>query len=107
MTTLCLDFGNTRLKAGIFNNDEFSEEIFLSNDDVTSIEQLLIKYQPVKSILSSVINHNAVIETLLSAKTIFHKLSSKTTLNFTIPLNKPETIGADRLALVAAAVHFF
>ncbi|MEO8772437.1 MAG: type III pantothenate kinase, partial [Ferruginibacter sp.] len=107
MITLCLDFGNTRLKAAIFENDHFKEELFLANDGIDSIEKLLSKYQPAKSILSSVINHNEEIETLLVEKTIFHKLSSKTKLNFTNPVNKPETIGADRLALVAAAVHFF
>ncbi len=107
MITLCLDFGNTRLKAGIFSSEDFKEEIFLADDSVDSIEELLNKHKPARSILSSVINHNETIESLLSSKTIFHKLSSKTKLNFSIPASKPETVGADRLALVAAAVHFF
>ena len=107
MITLCLDFGNTRLKAAIFDNDKFKEEISLADDSLASIEELLNKYQPTKSILSSVIDHNSAIEALLEEKTMFHKLSSKTKLNFTNPVNKPETIGADRLALVAAAIHFF
>jgi type III pantothenate kinase len=107
MKTLCLDFGNTRLKAAIFDNDQFETELFLTDDSIASIEGLLNTYQPKKTILSSVINHNADIEPLLASATMFHKLSSTTKLNFTNPVNKPETIGADRLALVAAAVHFF
>ncbi len=107
MTTLCLDFGNTRLKAAIFDNNDFKEEIQLADDNPSTIQDLLNKYNPGKSILSSVINHNEAIESLLTSKTAFHKLSSKTKLNFSIPVNKPETVGADRLALVAAAVHFF
>ncbi|MFT3909833.1 MAG: type III pantothenate kinase [Ferruginibacter sp.] len=107
MTTLCLDFGNTRLKAAIFEDAEFKEEIFLTDASIALIEALLNKYKPAKSILSSVINHNEAIETLLASKSLFHKLSSKTKLNFKIAVNKPETIGADRLALIAAAVHFF
>ncbi|MEO6932795.1 MAG: type III pantothenate kinase [Chitinophagaceae bacterium] len=107
MTTLCLDFGNTRLKAGVFNDDRFVEEIYLQEDSNNTITQLIQKYQPVKSILSSVINHNGEIEILLTKATQFHKLSSNTILNFTNPVNKPETIGADRLALIAGAVHFF
>ncbi len=107
MITICFDFGNTRLKAAIFENDHFKEEILLANDDVSLIEELLNKYNPGKSILSSVINHNEAIESLLASKTLFHKLSSKTKLNFTTAASKPETIGADRLALIAAAVHFF
>ena len=53
------------------------------------------------------IEHNPEIENILSAKTAFHKLSHLTKANFTTPVGKPETIGADRLALSAAAVHFY
>lgn len=106
MTTLCLDFGNTRLKAGIFKHDSFIEDIVLPDDSGASIEAVIKKYNPEKSILSSVIHHNPEIENILSANTRFHKLSHHTRLNFTTPISKPETIGADRLALCAAAVHF-
>lgn len=106
-TTLCLDFGNTRLKAAIFEADIFKEELVLPDDSNATIEQLLAKYQPQKSILSSVVNHNAGIEDILSQHSRFHKLSHLTKMNFTTPVGKPESIGADRLALVAAAVHYF
>ena len=106
-TTLCLDFGNTRLKAAIFEADIFKEELVLPDDSNATIEQLLAKYQPQKSILSSVVNHNAGIEDILSQHSRFHKLSHLTKINFTTPVGKPESIGADRLALVAAAVHYF
>jgi type III pantothenate kinase len=105
--TICFDFGNTRLKAAIFENENFSEEIVLPNDETATIEKLLADHDPQKTILSSVIEHNAEIENLLSAKTAFHKLSHLTKANFTTPVGKPETIGADRLALSAAAVHFY
>ena len=106
-TTLCLDFGNTRLKAALFENDIFKVELELGDDSNTTIEKLLEQYQPQKTILSSVINHNPGVETILSEQTRFHKLSHLTKANFTTPVGKPETIGADRLALVAAAVHYF
>ncbi len=107
MVTLCFDFGNTTLKAAVFNAAVFTEEFYLPDDKTETIQTLLVKYQPKKTILSSVINHNPAIEDLLIKKSSFHKLSSITKLNFTAPVAKPETIGADRLALVAAAVHFF
>ncbi|MEO6730493.1 MAG: type III pantothenate kinase [Ferruginibacter sp.] len=107
LTTLCLDFGNTRLKAAIFENDLFAEELVLPDDSNTTIENLLQKYKPHKSILSSVIKHNPAIEQILSERTSFHKLSHLTKINFTTPVGKPESIGADRLALAAAAVHCF
>jgi type III pantothenate kinase len=105
--TICFDFGNTRLKAAIFENDNFIEQVILPNDEVFTIERLLHVYQPQKTILSSVINHNSAIEEVLHQKTKFHKLSHVTKANFTSPVGKPETIGADRLALAAAAVHYF
>ena len=107
MTTLCFDFGNTRLKAAVFNNNEFIEEIYLPDDSDETIQSLLNDTKPERSILSSVINHNEGIEKLLAQQTVFHKLSHLTKINFTTPVGKPETIGADRLALMAAAVHFF
>ena len=107
MITICFDFGNTRMKAAVFNMDELTETVYLADDKEETMLQLLQQYQPQKSILSSVINHNPAIETLLAAHTQFHKLSHLTTINFTIPVGKPETVGADRLALMAAAVHFY
>jgi len=105
--TLCLDFGNTRLKAAIFENDSFKEEIILKDDSNECIEELLELHRPQKSILSSVIRHNPGVEEILAAKTRYHKLSHLTKIDFTTPVGKPESIGADRLALVAAAVHYF
>ena len=105
--TICFDFGNTRLKAAIFENENFAEEIVLPNDETITIKNLMAAHKPGKTILSSVIEHNAEIEDLLAAKSAFHKLSHHTKANFTTPVGKPETIGADRLALCAAAVHFY
>ena len=107
MTTLCFDFGNTRLKVAVFKDNEMQEAIVLKDDYETTIMELLAKHKPELSILSSVIKHNPVIETILASQSTFHKLSAATKINFITPVGKPETIGADRLALVAAAVHFY
>ena len=106
-TTLCFDFGNTRRKVAIFNNDEIVKAIVLKDDSNETIQSLINEYKPQKSILSSVIDHNPAMEELLISKTRFHKLNHLTRLAFTTPVGKPETIGADRLALTAAAVHFY
>ena len=107
MKTLCFDFGNTRLKVAVFENDIFTEEIVLPNDEIFTIERLITIYKPEKTILSSVINHNPGLESFLAAKTKFHKISHLTKANFTTSVGKPETIGADRLALSAAAVYYY
>ena len=105
--TLCLDFGNTRKKCAVFHDEELREIINLADDATETIQTLIKKIQPQKSILSSVIDHNPVIEEILTVNTTFHKLSHLTKVPFTTPVGKPETIGADRLAVAAAAVHFY
>jgi len=105
--TICFDFGNTRKKAAVFQGKELKETFVLPDDSEETIRALLARVQPQKSILSSVIEHNQQLENLLQAATKFHKLSHLTRVAFTTPVGKPETIGADRLALCAAAVHYY
>jgi len=107
MKTLCFDFGNTRLKVALFTDDVFTEEIILPNDEPFTIERLMAIHQPEKTILASVIHHNPATEKILAANSKFHKLSVHTKANFTAAVGKPETIGADRLALCAAAAHYY
>jgi type III pantothenate kinase len=106
-TTLCFDFGNTRLKCAVFSGKEFLKELVLENDDEKTIENLIEIYHPQKSILSSVINHNPQVENILNLSTLFHKLGHDSKFPITTPVGKPDTIGADRLALVVAAVTLF
>ncbi|HTL10101.1 MAG TPA: type III pantothenate kinase [Chitinophagaceae bacterium] len=106
-TTICFDFGNTRLKYALFTGNQQTLVAVLENDAYDTVKAVLDTYKPDKAILSSVINHNVAIESLLASSTRFHKLSHQTKLPFTTPVGKPETIGADRLALCAAAVEFF
>lgn len=106
-TTLCLDFGNTRMKCGVFVDGQFIEEIVLGDDRDDTILALLEKFHASRSILSSVIDHNPGLEELLRSRTQFHKLDHRSKVPITTPVGKPDTIGADRLALTAAAVTLF
>jgi type III pantothenate kinase len=106
-SSICFDFGNTRLKAAIFNNHALLEVVVLNDGSLIEIGALLDKFKPQKTILSSVIHHDKNIEVLLAQKSKFHLLGPSTIINFTTPVGKPETIGADRLALVAAAVDLY
>jgi type III pantothenate kinase len=106
-TTLCFDFGNTRLKCAIFTGRDFATEHVLQDASVESVQPLIDQYKPAWSILSSVIRHPEELEIFLAAHTQFHKLDHNSKLPVTTPVGKPETIGADRLALVSAAVDLF
>jgi type III pantothenate kinase len=107
VTTLCLDFGNTRLKYAIFRDDRLESVSVLEHDGPNLVRDIVQEFRPQKSILSSVVNHPPEIERILQDATAFHKLSHQTQMPFTVPVGKPETMGADRLALTAAAVQFF
>ncbi|HEY0355494.1 MAG TPA: type III pantothenate kinase [Flavisolibacter sp.] len=107
MTTLCLDFGNTRHKVALFENDLLKEVVVLKDDALAELEALVTFHRPAVSILSSVVNHDPRLEELLATKTRFHLLNHRSRLPFTIPVGKPETVGADRLAIAAAAVFLF
>lgn len=106
-TTLCFDFGNTRMKCGIFENDQLIKVDMLENDQPETIHRILKEFTPHHTILSSVINHNPEIEKILSKESVFLKLDATVKLPFTTPVGKPETIGADRLALAAFASFFY
>lgn len=106
-TTICFDFGNTRLKAGIFIDSVFQKELVLPGAAPEHIAPLLSELKPDKTILSSVINHPPETTALLQQSSRFHLLNHASQLPLTTPVGKPETIGADRLAICAAAVHLF
>lgn len=106
MRTLCLDFGNTRLKAALFQDDQL-QKIFLLDNPVNDLEKIIQQHQPGYAILSSVVEHDPQVDQLLAAQTKFHRLSNQSKLPFTIPVGKPETVGADRLAIAAASVFLF
>jgi type III pantothenate kinase len=106
-TTICFDFGNTRMKCAVFTEGRIIKEHVLENDEAATIQALIDQYHPDRTILSSVIHHNPAIEALLDKSSRFHKLDHQSKLPVTTPVGKPETIGADRLALVVAAVDLF
>ena len=105
--TLCLDFGNTRLKAALFEEGALKETIVLNEPSLLHLQEIIAQHQPARSILSSVIAHDAEIETFLKTHTAFHKLSHQSKLPFTLLTGKPETVGTDRLAIAAAAAYCF
>lgn len=107
--TLCLDFGNSRKKCAVMSKAKVVIESHLNEDNIIGdLQQLVAEYQPEKSILSSVIEHDVQIEDYLAENTNFHKLSYKSEMPITLPLKGVgSTVGTDRWAmLVAATVEF-
>lgn len=107
MTTLCLDFGNTRKKCAVFSNNMLQQVMVLNDDLLGSLQNIIHTYKPNTSILSSVIHHPVEIENLLRKTTQFHLLNHQSKLPIATPVGKPETIGADRLAICSAAATMY
>ncbi|HEX8315919.1 MAG TPA: type III pantothenate kinase [Flavisolibacter sp.] len=105
--TICLDFGNTRLKLAVFEADNLKQVIVLRDNALAHLKEIIQHHQPQHAILSSVIDHTAAIEKELQSTTQYHRLSHLSKLPFSIPVGKPETMGADRIAIAAAAVFLF
>jgi len=102
--SLCFDLGNSRLKCAVFNNAVLEEVVVLEDLSINTIHGLLQTYRPTHSILSSVITGTEELEATLNQHTVFCKLNHQSKLSFYTPVGKPETIGADRLAICNAAV---
>jgi type III pantothenate kinase len=104
MRLLCLDFGNTLLKGAVLDHGMIESRVQFSENDTAPLMNLL-KNNPLDlCILSSVIHHDNKIETIISSHCPLHILSHNSKLNFSLNVEQPETIGADRLALMAGAV---
>jgi len=101
--SLCLDFGNTNLKAALFLGDKMTDKIIFTQEEaIFTIGKIIEMHKPQRAILSSNIAHSPEIDVLLEANTKFVLLNSKTRLPFLNAYGSPETLGNDRLALVAA-----
>jgi type III pantothenate kinase len=104
MKTLCFDFGNSRLKVAEFSNGTFESETMLS--DFSELDAYLHLHPSERRILSSVLALDEPTIDHLNTQRI-HVLGSGSKLNFHIAVQKKETIGSDRLALMASAAHQF
>lgn len=106
--SLCIDFGNTNLKAALFFGDRMAEKfVFNEEDAYASLQRILNIHNPQKTILSSVINHDKDVEELLAKESSLTILNTQTRLPFLNAYGSPETLGHDRLALVAGLSQRF
>lgn len=104
--TLCLDFGNSRLKGGLMNGSELTEERFLEGT-AAEMQALLEEFKPDRTILASVIDHDPALEDNLAAYGHFLKIGPDTPFPITVPSGQAKTVGADRWAMLMAARNKF
>lgn len=107
ITTLCLDFGNTRLKYAVFQNEDITASGTFPDESENSIKKVLEEFKPERTLLSSVISHSPRTVELLREYTDLKVLGAETKIPFHTPVTRPETIGADRLAISAYACNYY
>lgn len=103
-TTLVIDAGNTRIKAGIFRGSELKEVFYFGNREWQGLKSFLMEYQFDNSILSSVRSERETNWLLQMMPNSIHFKHSEV-----IPIHHryatPETLGSDRLANIIGVSH--
>lgn len=102
---LIVDAGNTRVKLAVFEKDTLVEVIFIDENELLSeIKKILKKYKITAGILSNVGFIAEYEMQKLQNLVNLLVLSSFTNVPFNNLYETVETLGVDRIALVAAAV---
>lgn len=104
---IVVDIGNTRGKAAVFEGAVLLEKITFTGEDIQAIDKLLAQYAPSYSLLSSVGMKADNIMDRLKKQTTFFELLPALTVPFQNLYATPHTLGMDRVAGVAGAMHFF
>ncbi len=103
-TTLVIDAGNTRIKAGVFKGDQLKEIFYFGNQDWNSLKTFLLEYHFDRSILSSVRSEKETNWLLQMMPNSIHFKNSGD-----LPIDHlyktPDTLGSDRLANIIAAKY--
>ncbi len=102
---LCIDWGNSRVKAGVFGNDGKVIETtnFSELEAESNISNLIDTHKPVKGILCTVVNGTGDMEHLMNDRLkAFVKMDNQVR----VPIMNAyggEALGSDRLGLAVAA----
>jgi type III pantothenate kinase len=104
---LAIDIGNTRTKIGIFNQQHLSTVMTFENSKEINIEEIISNFdsessEP-KAIISSTIEIPEYILSALNQLPQHLILDANTKLPFQNKYSTKDTLGKDRLALIAAA----
>ncbi len=101
---LIIDIGNTRVKAAVFEQDSLLELLAFTLDELfEKIDFFLKKYPIEAAILSSVQDLSEEMQHRLQQKAFFVVLNAQTKVPFLNAYATKDTLGVDRIALVANA----
>src|SRR5690554_7401989 len=104
---LAIDLGNTRTKLGFFEQDVFLKNIIIKNNELRRLKEILKGEKIDKAIISSVNREAEMLIDYNGFEFTCMRLSSTTALPFKHKYTTIETLGADRMAVVAAGQKAF
>lgn len=105
---LIIDAGNTRIKAAIFNGLELiHNEVFKVDNFVQECLKLIVYYNCKQAIISSVGAVKKSEIAIIKQHIQLIELNSLTKIPFKNEYSTPNTLGVDRIGLVAAAVSIY
>jgi type III pantothenate kinase len=102
---LCIDWGNSSVKAAIFDNDKIVKQYAFHEDaSLEKVTDLLDAYKPVKAILCAVVDHHNELADLVKGRIrTLVKLDGHTRTPINNAYLSADSLGPDRLALVNGA----
>lgn len=104
---LAIDVGNTRTKYGLFNDEVLEHSVSVKNEDLQNNNALFSEFNVEAIIVSSVNDEAEAMLALDQFNGEIIYLSKDLKLPYELMYNSPETLGKDRIAVVAAAQKIF
>lgn len=104
---IAIDIGNTRTKVGIFNKTNIEQTYTFENTNKIEINEVFVAFKIEKSIISTTSNISNIIKNKLKTIPNSIYLDEHTKLPFKNKYGTQNTLGKDRVALIAAAQHLF
>ena len=107
MHNLSIDIGNSSAKVAVFNGQEVIYHQRFPKLGIIDLGQLIKKFSPSKSIISSVNQEIAALEVFLKKHTIYTRFSSSLTNGVENKYKTPNTLGLDRWAAILGVNGLF
>lgn len=105
---LCIDWGNTRVKAGLFESDQLLKDFNWGEEEsLTQIMELVREHRPQAVLLCAVASYPPELKALLQEHTRLWVLNGQTALPLLNAYHSPETLGMDRVALAVGGQSRF
>ncbi len=104
---LVIDIGNTRMKIGLFVNDQLDGVLNFSNQSVKHVEKLIESTGAQRGVMSSVTEVNKSLYALLQEELDMLELNQHTKVPIHLNYETPETLGMDRLANAVGAAKLY